>query len=88
MGLSERRGRDKLCGERHKALCLEWATLQRIKYAFDNEWVGPAGRVVTGLVCGVGVIVWSEYMRQKGYAVFSYSLKAIGIGVIEKPSLV
>ena len=53
-----------------------------LKYAFDNEWIGPAGRVVTGFVAGIAVVFWSEHVRRKGYANFSYSLKAIGIGVL------
>jgi uncharacterized membrane protein len=53
-----------------------------LKYAFDNEWVGPAARVVIGLAAGLGVVFWSEYVRRSGYAVFSYSLKAVGIGVL------
>src|ERR1041385_755852 len=53
-----------------------------LKYAFDNEWVGPASRVVIGLISGLAVVVWSEYVRRRGYTIFSYSLKAIGIGVL------
>jgi len=53
-----------------------------LKYAFDNEWIGPAGRIVIGLVAGMAVVLWSEHVRRSGYAIFSYSLKAIGIGVL------
>jgi len=53
-----------------------------LKYAFDNEWVGPAGRVVIGLVAGTSVVAGSERVRRSGYAIFSYSLKAVGIGVL------
>ena len=53
-----------------------------LKYAFDNEWVGPASRVVIGLTAGLAVVFWSEYVRRRGYTVFSYSLKAVGIGVL------
>lgn len=53
-----------------------------LKYAFDNEWVGPAGRVLIGLVSGVAVTFWSEHVRRSGYTIFSYSLKAVGIGVL------
>src|ERR1051326_1040708 len=53
-----------------------------LKYAFDNEWVGPAGRVLIGLISGLCVVFWSEYVRRRGYTIFSYSLKAIGIGVL------
>jgi uncharacterized membrane protein len=53
-----------------------------LKYAFDNNWIGPAGRVAIGLLAGIGVVVWSERFRSRGYRMFSYSLKAVGIGVM------
>jgi uncharacterized membrane protein len=53
-----------------------------LKYAFENEWVGPSARVLIGLLAGMAVVIWSEYVRRSGYTAFSYSLKAIGIGVL------
>jgi len=53
-----------------------------LKFAFDNNWIGPAGRVIIGLLAGSAVLVWSERFRSRGYKVFSYSLKAVGIGVL------
>src|SRR3569833_3909435 len=53
-----------------------------LKFAIDNEWIGPLGRVVIGLIAGVGLIVWSERFRAKYYTAFSYSLKAVGTGVL------
>jgi uncharacterized membrane protein len=53
-----------------------------IKYAFDNGWIGPSGRIALGLLAGIGLVVWSERFRSKGYAAFSYSLKAVGIGTL------
>ncbi len=53
-----------------------------LKYAFDNNWVGPGGRITIGLLAGIGIVVWSETFRKRGYAVFSYSLKAVGIGTL------
>jgi uncharacterized membrane protein len=53
-----------------------------LKFAFDNHWVGPAGRVLIGLVSGSALIAWSERFRSKGYLAFSYSLKAVGSGVL------
>jgi uncharacterized membrane protein len=53
-----------------------------LKFAFDNNWIGPAGRVSIGLLAGIAVVVWSERFRSHGYKVFSYSLKAVGIGVL------
>ncbi len=40
------------------------------------------GRVLIGLIAGAGLIVWSERFRRKGFSAFSYSLKAIGSGVL------
>jgi uncharacterized membrane protein len=53
-----------------------------LKLAMDNHWIGPIGRIVAGLIAGAGVIVWSERFRRKGFPAFSYSLKAIGSGVL------
>jgi uncharacterized membrane protein len=53
-----------------------------LKFAFDNNWIGPAGRVTIGLLAGIAVVVWSERFRARGYKAFSYSLKAVGIGTL------
>ena len=53
-----------------------------LKFAFENNWIGPAGRVTIGLLAGIGVVVWSERFRSRGYRTFSYSLKAVGIGTL------
>jgi uncharacterized membrane protein len=53
-----------------------------LKLAFDNHWIGPLGRVLIGLLAGAALIVWSERFHKRGYAVFSYSLKAIGSGTL------
>lgn len=53
-----------------------------IKYAFDNGWIGPTGRIALGLLAGIGLVLWSERFRSRGYPAFSYSLKAVGIGTL------
>jgi uncharacterized membrane protein len=53
-----------------------------LKFAFDNNWIGPAGRVTIGILAGIAVVAWSERFRAKGYKAFSYSLKAVGIGTL------
>ena len=53
-----------------------------LKLAFDNHWIGPLGRVIIGLLAGAALIVWSERFHHRGFAVFSYSLKAIGSGTL------
>ncbi len=53
-----------------------------LKLAIDNHWIGPLGRVLIGLLAGAGLIAWSERFRSRGYDAFSYSLKAVGSGVL------
>lgn len=53
-----------------------------LKLAFDNHWIGAAGRVLIGLLAGAALIAWSERFRTHGYTRFSWSLKAIGTGVL------
>jgi uncharacterized membrane protein len=53
-----------------------------LKFAFDNNWIGPAGRVSIGLLAGIAMVIWSERFRSRGYKAFSYSLKAVGIGAL------
>jgi uncharacterized membrane protein len=53
-----------------------------LKLAMDNHWIGPLGRVVIGLIAGAGIVVWSERFRRREFAAFSYSLKAVGTGVL------
>jgi uncharacterized membrane protein len=53
-----------------------------LKLAIDNHWIGPVGRILTGLLSGTALIVWSERFRTKGYTAFSYSLKAAGSGIL------
>ena len=53
-----------------------------LKLAIENGWIGVIGRVVIGLGAGAGLVLWSELFRRKGLAAFSYSLKAVGTGVL------
>lgn len=53
-----------------------------LKLAFQNGWIGPAGRIAIGLVAGIAVVAWSERFRSRGYQYFSIGLKAVGIGTL------
>lgn len=48
----------------------------------DERWLGPGARILVGLVAGIGLIAWSERFRATGFPVFSFSLKAVGTGVL------
>lgn len=53
-----------------------------LKFAFENNWIGPGGRIAIGLLAGIALILWSETFRARGHLTFSYSLKAVGIGTL------
>ncbi len=53
-----------------------------LKLAIDNHWIGALGRVTIGLLAGIAAVGWSERFRTKGYFAFSYSLKAVGSGLL------
>jgi uncharacterized membrane protein len=57
-------------------------TAYGMKWSVDHGWIGPTGRVILGLIAGAALVVWSERFRSKGFAAFSYSLKAVGSGVL------
>src|SRR5437879_5383255 len=58
------------------------ATTLFLKWAIDNHFIGPLGRILAGLIAGVAIVVWSERFRHKGFHAFSYSLKAVGSGAL------
>jgi uncharacterized membrane protein len=55
-----------------------------LKLAVDRRWIvpSPTGRLIAGLIAGSAIVLWSERFRRKGFAAFSYSLKALGSGVL------
>ena len=53
-----------------------------LKYAFENDWIGPGMQIIIGMAAGIAVAAWSERFRRHGFAGFSYSLKAVGAGAL------
>jgi len=53
-----------------------------LKLAFDSGWIDAGKRVLIGLIAGTGMCWWSERFRRPASIAFSYSLKAVGIGVL------
>ena len=58
------------------------ATALFLKWAIDNQWIGPTSRVLAGLIAGAAVILWSERYRRHNFPAFAYALKAIGGGAL------
>jgi uncharacterized membrane protein len=53
-----------------------------LRYAFENQWIGPAGRVSLGLLAGTALLVWSEVLFRRTYAYFSEGIAGLGGGVL------
>ncbi|HKY03405.1 MAG TPA: DUF2339 domain-containing protein, partial [Blastocatellia bacterium] len=53
-----------------------------LKYAFDNEWIGPAGRVSIGLLIGAGFLAGGELLRRRGYTSYAAGLSGGGILIL------
>jgi uncharacterized membrane protein len=49
-----------------------------LKYAFDNDWIGPTGRVAIGILLGALMLPWSQWLLGKGYSYFSEGIAALG----------
>jgi len=51
-----------------------------VKYAIDNNWVGPAGRVGIGVLCG-GILIGIAHRLRKSYKAFSSVLVGGGLAI-------
>jgi uncharacterized membrane protein len=49
-----------------------------LKYAFDNNWIGPSGRVGIGILLGAAMLPWSQWLLGRGYSYFSEGIAALG----------
>jgi uncharacterized membrane protein len=53
-----------------------------IKYAFENNWITPLMRIVSGAIAGAALIGVSLFPRVRGYRVPSQSLCATGLLIL------
>jgi uncharacterized membrane protein len=49
-----------------------------LKYAFENEWVGPSMRIVIGVAIGIALLLWSERFPE----LFANTLKVVATGIL------
>jgi uncharacterized membrane protein len=63
-------------------LALLFAVTFFLKYAFDNNWVGPRGRVGIGLLAGSALYPWSHHLLARGYKYFSEGIAGLGAAVL------
>lgn len=53
-----------------------------LKYAFENQWIGPTGRVLIGVVIGLGFLTGAEVLRARGYSKYAHGLSGGGILIL------
>lgn len=61
---------------------LVFGTAFFLRYAYENGWVGPLGRVATGLVAGVLLALAGGRYHRRGWRAFSQMLSAAGVVVL------
>jgi uncharacterized membrane protein len=59
-------------------VALLFAVSYFLKFAFDNNWIGPSGRIAIGVVLGALMLPWSHWLLGKGYTYFSEGITALG----------
>ncbi|MEE8508188.1 MAG: DUF2339 domain-containing protein, partial [Myxococcota bacterium] len=52
------------------------------KYAVDNQWLGPTGRVGLGFVVGASLFALGELYSRRGWQLFASGLTGAGNGVL------
>ncbi len=53
-----------------------------LKYAFDNDWIGPRGQVASGLLGGAALLIYSQWLLRRGHAEFANRIAGLGGGVL------
>lgn len=64
------------------ALVLFLAAAFFIKYAFDSGLVGPAARVLLGLVAGIALLVFGDRLDRKEMKIIGQGLIGLGLAVL------
>ncbi|MGA8145693.1 MAG: DUF2339 domain-containing protein [Candidatus Acidiferrales bacterium] len=63
-------------------LAILFAVAFFLKYAFENNWIGPRGRVGIGLLMGAALFPWSHRLLDRGYKYFSEGIAGLGAAVL------
>jgi uncharacterized membrane protein len=52
-----------------------------LKFAFDNNWIGPTGRIILGIVAGLAMLGGGYYWRKR-YPILAQAISGGGIAVL------
>ncbi|MEE8580930.1 MAG: DUF2339 domain-containing protein [Myxococcota bacterium] len=64
------------------ALSLIFGAVIVFKYAVDNQWLGPTGRIGLGFLVGAGLFALGEVYARRGWQGFASGLVGAGNGVL------
>ena len=53
-----------------------------LKYAFDKQWIGPAGRVSLAALVGIGLLYLGERLRRRGLRSYAYVISGGGVLIL------
>src|SRR5258705_4475133 len=53
-----------------------------LTYAFDNNWIGPSGRVAIGILLCPLILPWSHWLLSLGYPYCSEGISALGLAIL------
>lgn len=53
-----------------------------LKYSFENQWIGPIGRIILGIIAGAAFILSGDKQQKKGLALYGQTLTGGGIGIL------
>jgi uncharacterized membrane protein len=53
-----------------------------LKYAFDNNWIGPTGRVAIGMLVGAALFPLSQWLLGRDYKYFSEGIAGLGAVIL------
>ncbi len=59
-------------------IALLFAVSYFLKLAFDNNWIGPGGRVAIGILLGLLMLPWSAWLFSRDYTYFSEGIAGLG----------
>jgi uncharacterized membrane protein len=64
------------------ALLLLFAVAFFLKYAFDNEWIGPTGQLAAGVAVACALCGGGLHYHRKGWRVFSQIMTSAGVALL------
>jgi uncharacterized membrane protein len=50
-----------------------------LKFAYDNQWIGPRGRIAVGVIAGVASLLIGDKARRRGYPILFQTLTGGGL---------